>query len=201
VRLDVLEHGHRRRARIALGLVRRLTGRKPDEVGMISLYRPEFFGGPWLGLVRDIMRGRSAWTPGERELLAAFVSRLNRCPFCAGVHAGTATLGLKQPVTRVMLDEWREETAFSPKIRAVFGLLERITTDPDAVSAADVEAVRAAGVTDDAIADALYVAFMFNLINRLVNAFGCSWATEEERLQLAQGLHRLGYRAPEFLLR
>ena len=110
-------------------------------------------------------------------------------------------LGLKQPVTRVMLDEWREETAFSPKIRAVFGLLERITTEPDAVSADDVEAVRAAGITDDAIVDALYVAFMFNLINRLVNAFGCSWATEEERLQLAQGLHRLGYRAPEFLLR
>lgn len=199
--LEVLEHGHRRRARIALGLARRLTGKQPDEVAMTSMHRPEFFGRPWLALTRDILRGPSPWSPGERELLAAFVSRLNRCPYCVGVHTGTATLGLDRSVTVDMLDQWREQSGFSPKLRAVFALLERVVTDPDGASAGDVEAARAAGVTDEAIVDALYVAFMFNLVNRLANAFGYSWETEEERLLLARALHRIGYRVPGFLLR
>ena len=201
MRLEVLEHGHRRRARIVLGLARRLTGKKPDEVAMTSLYRPEFFGRPWLALARDILRGPSPWSPGERELLAAFVSRLNRCPYCVGVHTGTATLGLDTPVTVDMLNNWRDEGGFGPKLRAAFALLERVVTNPGAVAAGDVEAARKAGVTDDAIVDALYVAFMFNLVNRLANAFGYSWETEEERLLLARVLHRIGYRVPGFLLR
>ena len=201
MRLDVLEHGHRRRARIALGLARRLTGAKPDEVAMTCLYRPEFFGRPWLELLRDVLRGPSPWSPGERELLAGFVSRLNRCPYCAGIHTGVAMLGLQRPVTIEQLDHWRDETEFSPQLRAVFGLLEQVVTDPDAVSAGDMEAVRAAGVTDAAIVDALYVAFIFNLVNRLANAFDYSWDTEEERLLLARSLYRFGYRVPGFLLR
>lgn len=168
---------------------------------MTSLYRPQFFGRPWLTLLREVMRGPSPWSPGERELLAAFVSRLNRCRYCVGVHAGTATLGLHTPVTVDMLDHWREQSGFSLKLRAVFALLERVVTNPGAVFAGDVEAALAAGVSDDAIVDALYVAFLFNLVNRLANAFGYSWETEEERLLLARALHRIGYRVPGFLLR
>jgi uncharacterized peroxidase-related enzyme len=135
------------------------------------------------------------------ELLAAFVSRLNRCPYCVGVHTGTATLELHTPVTVDMLDHWQDEGGFSPKLKAVFALLERVVTNPGAVSAGDVEAARKAGVTDDAIVDACYVAFMFNLVNRLANAFGYSCETEEERLLLARALHRIGYRVPGLLLR
>lgn len=201
MRLAVLEHGHRRRARIALSLARRLTGKQPDQVAMTSLYRPEFFGRPWLALLREVMRGPSLWSPGERELLAAFVSRLNHCPYCVGVHTGTATLGLERPVTVDMLDHWQQQDGFSPKLKAIFALLERVVANPGAVAVGDVEAARAAGVADDAIVDALYVAFMFNLVNRLANAFGYSWESEEERLLLARALHRIGYRVPGFLLR
>jgi uncharacterized peroxidase-related enzyme len=147
------------------------------------------------------MRGPSPWSPGERELLAAFVSRLNRCPYCVGVHTGTATLGLEMPVTVDMLDHRQQQDGFSPQLRAAFALLERVVTNPGAVTAGDVEETRKAGVTDDAIVDALYVAFVFNLVNRLANAFGYSWETEEERLLLARALHRIGYRVPGFLLR
>ena len=168
---------------------------------MTSLYRPEFFGRPWLALLREVMRGPSPWSPGERELLAAFVSRLNRCPYCVGVHTGTATLGLETPVTVDMLDHWQQQGGFPPKLRAVFALLERVVANPGAVTAGDVEAARAAGVADDALVDALYVAFVFNLVNRLANAFGYAWETEEERLLLARTLHRIGYRVPGFLLR
>jgi hypothetical protein len=44
-------------------------------------YRPELFGRAYSDALDLAMRGESEWTPGERELFAAFVSSLNRCPF------------------------------------------------------------------------------------------------------------------------
>ena len=45
------------------------------------LYRPEVFGRPFSDAVDRAMRGPSEWSPGERELFAAFTSLLNQCPF------------------------------------------------------------------------------------------------------------------------
>jgi hypothetical protein len=97
VRLAILVHGHRLRARIAMRLIPLVVGSEIDDVGKTSLYRPDLFGRPWLALARDVLRGPSDWSPAERELLAAFVSRLNTCRFCVGIHTGTATIGLGDP--------------------------------------------------------------------------------------------------------
>jgi hypothetical protein len=45
------------------------------------LYRPEFFGGLNGKLTQELMRGPSAWSVGDRELMAAFVSRTNACEY------------------------------------------------------------------------------------------------------------------------
>jgi hypothetical protein len=57
-----------------------LGGDAPDVVRTL-LYRPEFFGRPFRELIQQRLRGPSAWTVGERELFAAFVSDLNKCKF------------------------------------------------------------------------------------------------------------------------
>ncbi len=44
-------------------------------------YRSGFFGGPYTALLQPVMRGRSEWTVGERELFAAYTSYLNQCPY------------------------------------------------------------------------------------------------------------------------
>ena len=44
-------------------------------------YRPELFGRPVSDALDVAMRGPSDWSPGERELFAAFTSVLNQCPF------------------------------------------------------------------------------------------------------------------------
>jgi len=54
--------------------------RAPDVVRTLQ-YRPQFFGRPHRAHTHEAMRGASAWSVGERELFAAFVSRLNRCEF------------------------------------------------------------------------------------------------------------------------
>jgi hypothetical protein len=44
-------------------------------------YRPELFGRPYSDVLDVALRGPSDWSPGERELLAAFVSSLSECRF------------------------------------------------------------------------------------------------------------------------
>jgi hypothetical protein len=81
MRLRILERGHRRGARLWLGFVRLMSRKEPPDVVKTIYYRPEFFGAAYSNLLQDIMRGPSEWTVGQRELFAAFTSRLNQCPF------------------------------------------------------------------------------------------------------------------------
>jgi hypothetical protein len=53
----------------------------PRDVLKTLTYRKELFGRPFSHLLQDVMRGPSDWTVGERELMAAYVSRQNSCPY------------------------------------------------------------------------------------------------------------------------
>ena len=46
----------------------------------------------WLHVEEAIMRGPSAFTAGERELMAAYVSQLNSCTYCASSHSEAAVI-------------------------------------------------------------------------------------------------------------
>jgi alkylhydroperoxidase family enzyme len=70
-----------------------------------------------------------------------------------------------------VLADWRT-APIEPRLRAVLDLLERATLRPGEVDSAAVDAVRAAGVSDPAIVDALAVCACFNLIDRLADSFG-----------------------------
>jgi hypothetical protein len=81
MRLPVLEGGHRTGTRWFLRFVRLVSRKEPADVVKTLYYRPEAFGAPYSSLLQDIMRGPSEWPVGERELFAAFTSKLNQCPF------------------------------------------------------------------------------------------------------------------------
>jgi hypothetical protein len=52
-----------------------------SDISRALRYRPELFGRPFQVLLQDVMKGASPWTPAERELFAAFVSKQRQCPF------------------------------------------------------------------------------------------------------------------------
>lgn len=54
------------------------------------------------------------------------------------------------------LDDW-SEAELDPRIKATFHLLEKLTSTPEDVAAPDIARVREAGLSDDAITDAIYV--------------------------------------------
>ena len=63
-----------------LRLMQVVMGHAPGVVRTL-LYRKEFFGRPFSELTQQVMRGPSPWSVGDREMFAAFVSRLNQCVF------------------------------------------------------------------------------------------------------------------------
>lgn len=57
-----------------------MRGPAPD-VLCLEHYRPELFGKSWNKVLQHVMRSKSRWTIGERELFATFTSKLNQCPY------------------------------------------------------------------------------------------------------------------------
>ncbi|MGZ6307043.1 MAG: carboxymuconolactone decarboxylase family protein [Ktedonobacterales bacterium] len=70
-----------------------------------------------------------------------------------------------------MLADWRTAPV-TPKLRATLGLVEKLTLTPADVTPEDMEAVRAAGVSERAILDAINICAAFNLIDRVADALG-----------------------------
>lgn len=81
MRVHAIEHRHRLLEKLKLVLIRLLSGRRVPDVVKTSLYRPELWGRPMSVWTQAVMRGPSEWSVGERELFAAFTSRLNQCVF------------------------------------------------------------------------------------------------------------------------
>jgi uncharacterized peroxidase-related enzyme len=71
-------------------------------------------------------------------------------------------------VTEAVLRDWRTAPV-DERLRATLGFLAKLTLEPEAVTRVDADAVRAAGVSDEAIADAVHVAALFNVIDRIAD--------------------------------
>ena len=117
-----------------------------DAPGILSLfeYRPET-AGPLCDLAEVLLRGPSSLTRGERELIAAYVSTLNDCNFCASSHAAFAAAQL--PDGMALVDRVRTDLAaadVSPKLGALLRIAAAVQRSGKDVRAADVDAAREA---------------------------------------------------------
>lgn len=79
------------------------------------------------------------------------------------------------------------------KLRAMLAFLEKLTLRPAEVSPADVSPLRAAGLADEEIEDAIHVCAMFNMMNRVADSLGFDPATEEGYAAAARMLLKSGY--------
>lgn len=80
------------------------------------------------------------------------------------------------------------------RLRAMLAFLEKLTLTPDEVGPDDVAPLRAAGIQDEAILDAVDVCVSFNIINRVADATGFTLQTPEGYARSAQMLLKRGYK-------
>jgi hypothetical protein len=81
MRLQRVEHGHRLPQKLILGMIGLVNRRRAPDILRTLFYRPEFLGRPMSKWTQAVMRGASEWSVAERELFAAFTSKLNQCVF------------------------------------------------------------------------------------------------------------------------
>jgi uncharacterized peroxidase-related enzyme len=170
MRPGVLDHRYGVGPRLLFRVIRLMSGHPAPDAARITFYRPDFYGRHAKRLTHEAMRGPSAWSVADRELMAAYVSTVNECPFCVGAHTATASRAYEDPdrVAAVLAD--LASAPIDEGLRATLELLGTLAGDGP-VSADDVRAVLAAGVSPEQIRDALAVGFAFNTTGRLANAF------------------------------
>jgi alkylhydroperoxidase family enzyme len=95
-------------------------------------------------------------------------------------------------VTDAVLADWRTAPVSGP-LRAALGFLAKLTLSPDQVGPGDVEAVRAAGVSDAALADAIAVCALFNMIDRIADALAFHVPPRSDADEFAPTFYRHGY--------
>jgi uncharacterized peroxidase-related enzyme len=122
-------------------------------------------------VTHEAMRGPSAWSVGDRELMAAFIAKTNECEWCTKAHVAVAerAYGSGTKVSAVLSD--LETAAIEEPLRATLRMLRKLTLE-HTVDADDMRALLAAGVSRAQIEDAFAVCFSFNTIGRLADAFG-----------------------------
>ncbi|NYI07337.1 alkylhydroperoxidase domain protein [Allostreptomyces psammosilenae] len=108
----------------------------------------------------------------ERELAATATSRHNGCVFCASVHARFAAHHSRRPEDVQRLLDQGVEAPQDDRWRAVIDAAVALTATPSALTAEHIAALRAAGLDDLAISDALHGAAFFNWANRLMLSLG-----------------------------
>jgi alkylhydroperoxidase family enzyme len=107
-------------------------------------------------------------------------------------HGAVASYALGEEVWRAVADDWRT-APLRPQLRAAFVFVEKLTLRPDELTGADVEAARAAGVSDGALRDAATVCALFSMITRLADSFGWDVPDSERLRQRAPLMLEGGY--------
>jgi uncharacterized peroxidase-related enzyme len=157
-----------------------------DDPGILGLfrYRPAT-ARPLSELADVLLRGPSTLTRGERELIAAYVSSLNECHFCASSHSAFAAAQLPEGMALVSQVRTDVQTApVSAKVKALLGIAAAVQAGGLKVTAELVEAARAAGATDIEIHDCVLIAAAFCMFNRYVDGLG-TFAPEDLALYAA----------------
>jgi alkylhydroperoxidase family enzyme len=81
----------------------------------------------------------------------------------------------------------------SEALRATLGFLEKLTLEPEQVTRANADAVRAAGVSEEALVDAIHVCALFSMIVRMADSLGWDVPSFESFFDRADAMLASGY--------
>ena len=142
-------------------------------------FRPET-ARPLNDLVEILLHGPNSLTPGERELIATYVSSENDCYYCQTIHGAVAAAclnGDEALVKQVKVDF--ENAGISEKLKALLVIAGKVQRGGKQVTAEDVARARARGATDVEIHDTVLIAAAFCMFNRYVDGLGTDQPRDE----------------------
>ncbi|AWR86628.1 peroxidase-related enzyme [Meiothermus taiwanensis] len=163
--------------RVLFGKFREKTGFIPNVARNFALTPEHFLR--WFRYYDFLMRNedQSHLSRKEREMIAVVVSSANECEYCLASHSAYLREITGDPVLPDVLAANYRRAHLTPREHALLDFAYQITVDSASMSSADVQMLRAIGLSDEAIFEAAQVAAMFNFTNRIANAMG--WVPNE----------------------
>ena len=146
----------------------------------LFMYRPET-AAPLNNLVQLLLHNTlfSTMTPGERELIATYVSSLNECKYCATTHGAIAKHHLDNNAALVeQVKRDPQQAAISDKLKALMVIAGKAQKNGKLVTDEDVAKAREEGASDQEIHDTVLIAAAFSLFNRYVDGLA-TWAPDD----------------------
>lgn len=98
-----------------------------------------------------------------------------------------------EALVTAVLDDWRT-APIDEKLRAMLGFLEKLTLSPDATNSEDIATLVSIGASEKAIEEAIYVCYLFNIIDRLADAFDFHLPDKKGHRLNGHILKNLGYK-------
>jgi uncharacterized peroxidase-related enzyme len=138
----------------------------------------------WWAYYDELLRGDSGLTKAQREMIAVVVSVENRCHYCIVSHSAALRKLTDDQVLVDRLATGYKYAEVEPKERAMLDFAVKLTRASHEATEANVDALRAAGWSDEEIMDIAQVAAMFNFTNRLASGLG--WVPNEEYFTLGR---------------
>ena len=123
-------------------------------------------------LFNAIMYDPGGMSRAERELGALGASMVNRCIYCAAVHADRHAKLEKDTTVTDELFAKGEKANLSPRDRAIFDFSRKSAQAPPAAGLEDMETLREAGLSDEEILDLILSSALFGWANRLMHVLG-----------------------------
>lgn len=192
MRLPEVERGGSFGSRLLIRFISMASGMRLPDAARVAFYHKDFFSAPLGAWTQAAMRGPSAWSIGERELMAAMVAKWNSCAFCVGAHGAVAAKTMRRPVVDAVLADFRS-APISDALKGALAFLEIMTVRPIELSAEHAREALRSGVTSEALQDAAAVAALFNIITRYADALGFALPTAAEFDRAADMLLKRGY--------
>ena len=193
MRLDILNHGYSPGTKMLFAVIQVFSRQPVPDAARLVFYRPAFYGTQAKKFTHEAMRGPSAWSVADRELMAAYVSKVNQSAFCIAAHTATARRAYQDgPKVEAVLADL-ESAPVEEGLRATLRMLGKLTREGK-VDAGDMLHVLSAGVSHQQVQDALAVCAAFNTTGRLADAFGFEVLSPEGFEAGAKYLLKRGYR-------
>ena len=141
-------------------------------------FRPET-AKPLNELVDVLLRGPHTLSPGERELIATYVSAQNDCRYCQTIHGAIAAhhLGGDEDLVLSVKRDF-QDARISAKLKALLVIAGKVQQSGKSVTTLDIERARNEGATDLEIHDTVLIAAVFCMCNRYVDGLA-TWAPDD----------------------
>lgn len=152
----------------------------PDNAGPPNLFKryPEIYE-VWAHMSQAMMNGPSDLSRGERELILTYAAGVAGCEFVCTAHAEVAyQLGIERGLVEAMLTDL-DTAPVADKLRPIMQYVRQLSMAPGGVTQAMVDAVLAAGWSEDVLHSVAVICARAAFMQRLVQGFGFATPSPE----------------------